>query len=256
MKKYIFFFLILLVSCQGFSQPQKQKSILFIGAHPDDETALGEVLVKYARLGHRVQVMIATDGKDGTRVTKIPAGDSLGNLRKLESICACAKMGIEPPIFLSIDKLDTRIGVRNYFNAHEKLLILLKEKIAAISPEIILTFGPDGDTHHSEHIVIGAAVTELLLMEGWVDTYPLYYLAWTKEQGLKGELGYVNEQYFNVRVDYTQEDENKALEAMPCYETQFTSEEIKEDKQKKIDDKVNTLFFRRFIVKKGMQAGF
>lgn len=256
MKKYIASILILLISCQGFSQSQKQKNILFIGAHPDDETALGEVLVKYAGLGYKVYIIIATDGKDGTRVTKVPAGDSLGNLRKQESICACAKMNIEPPLFLSIDRLDTRIGVRNYFNAHERLLILLKEKISSINPDIILTFGPDGDTHHSEHIVIGASVTELLLMEGWVEKFPLYYLAWTKEQGLKGELGYVNEQYFNVRVDYSQEDENKALEAMSCYVTQFTPEEIKEDKQRKMDDKVNTLFFRRFIVKKGIQADF
>ena len=60
---------------------QKRKTILFIGAHPDDETAISEVLNKYARLGNKIFVIIATDGKDGTRVTKIPAGDSLGNIR-------------------------------------------------------------------------------------------------------------------------------------------------------------------------------
>jgi len=61
---------------------QKSRTILFVGAHPDDETAISEVLHKYARLGNKVFVIIATDGKDGTRVTKIPAGDSLGMLRK------------------------------------------------------------------------------------------------------------------------------------------------------------------------------
>ncbi len=54
---------------------------------------------KFAREGHKVHVIIATDGKDGTRVTKIPAGDLLGNLRKKESECACKKLGIQPPYF-------------------------------------------------------------------------------------------------------------------------------------------------------------
>ena len=53
-----------------FSWSQNKKNLLAIFAHPDDESAIGEVLVKYAKLGHKVQVIIATDGKDGTRVTK------------------------------------------------------------------------------------------------------------------------------------------------------------------------------------------
>ncbi len=225
-------------------------------AHPDDESAFAEVLVKYALEGYQVHLVIATDGKDGTRVTTIPAGDSLGNLRKKESICACAKLGIEPPIFLGVERLDTRHGVGNYFKAHAELLNRLKEQLIIIKPDLIITFGPDGDTHHAEHIVIGASITELLLMEGWVDQYPLYYLAWTKAQGELFRLGYVADQYFNVKVPYTQADEDKALKIMPCYETQYTAEEIKEDYEKKIHEKSNTIYFRRFMVKKGIQNGF
>ncbi len=212
----------------SFSQKldRNKQTILAIFPHPDDESAIAEVLVKYASLGYKVQLIIATDGKDGTRVTKIPAGDSLGNLRKEESRCACKKMGIAEPVFLGIDRLDTRIGVGKYFGEHKKLLQSLKEQIPIINPDFILTFGPDGDTHHAEHIVTGAAVTELWLREGWVDKYPLYYVAWTKVQGKMFDLGYVDEQYFNVKFEYTQEEENKALEIMPCYITQYTSEEL------------------------------
>jgi LmbE family N-acetylglucosaminyl deacetylase len=251
------------ISCIGFislsfkEPPQiKQKTLLAIFPHPDDESAIAEVLVKYAALGYKVQLMITTDGKNGTRVTKIPAGDSLGNLRKDETRCACKKMGIAEPIFLGIERLDTKIGVGKYFEEHKKLLQLLKEQIPLINPEFILTFGPDGDTHHAEHIVTGAAVTELFLREGWVDKYPLYYVAWTKDQGKTLDLGYVNEQYFNVKIEYTQEEENKALEIMPCYVTQQTSEEINEDRQKKLNDQLNVIYFRRFHVRKGMQKGF
>jgi LmbE family N-acetylglucosaminyl deacetylase len=236
--------------------PSKKKTLLAVFPHPDDESAIAEVLIKYNAIGYHVQLIIATDGKDGTRVTKIPAGDSLGNLRKEETRCACKMMGIAEPIFLGIDRLDTKIGVGKYFEEHRKFLVLLKEKITSINPDLIITFGPDGDTHHSEHIVTGAAVTELLLSEGWVEKYPLYYLAWTKEQGSQFDLGYVNDQYFNVQVEYTQEQEIKALTIMPCYATQYTPDELKEDREKKLSDKHNSIYFRRFSVSKGMQKGF
>lgn len=238
------------------SKLNAKKTILFIGAHPDDETAISEVLSKYARSGNKVFVMIATDGKDGTRVTKIPAGDSLGSLRKKESVCGCAALGIQAPIFLSIERLDTKIGVRNYFNCHKQLMDSLRLKIPVINPDIIITFGPDGDTHHSEHIVVGGTVTELLLAEGWVEKYPLYYMAWKKDKKDIDDLGYVHEQYLNVQVQYTTADKERAIEALKCFVTQYTEEELKSEEEIKRNNNLNTLYFRRFTVKKGMSSGF
>lgn len=235
---------------------EKKKTILFIGAHPDDETAVSEVLSKYAKLGNKIFVIIATDGKDGTRVTKIPAGDSLGNLRKKESICGCKTLGVEPPVFLGIERLDTKIGVGNYFKAHQQLLDSLKIKLPIINPDVIITAGPDGDTHHAEHIVVGAAVTELLLAEGWVEKYPLYYFAWKKGAESVDDLGYMDEQYFNVKVRYTPEEERKAIEALHCYVTQYTPEEFKEEADRKQKDTANTIYFRRFVVMKGLKNDF
>ena len=252
--RYVILFLAITFS--GVVSAQTGKKFLVVVAHPDDESALAEVLVKYRKMGNKIHLVIATDGKDGTRVTKIPAGDSLGNLRKMESRCACEKLGIDPPIFLGIDRLDTRHGVGKYFDSHRKLLLALKETISKIQPDFILTFGPDGDTHHAEHIVIGSAVTELLLMEGWVERYPLYYVAWTREQGALLDLGYLHANYFNVRIDYTQEDENDALTIMPCYQTQFTAEELEQDRTKKLNDQSNWLHFRRLATAKGMSNTF
>ena len=252
--KYGFLFLVLLFSFQLIGQ--SKKTLLAIFPHPDDETVVAEVLIKYVGLGYNVQLIIATDGKDGTRVTKIPAGDSLGNLRKEESRCACKIMGIPDPVFLGVERLDTKIGVGRYFKEHKKLLDTLKVLLPIIKPDIIITFGHDGDTHHSEHIVTGATVTELLLQEGWVEKYPLYFVAWNKQQGLSGDLGYVNDQYFNVKIDYSDEDELKGLEAMKCYVTQYTAEEMKADHEKKTKDSNNFLHFRRFVVQKGLKNGF
>ena len=211
-----------LIIFAAFSALGQKKTLLAIFPHPDDEAAIAEVLIKYSELGYRVQLIIATDGKNGTRVTKIPAGDELGRLRKEESRCHAKKLGIEEPIFLGIERLDTAVGVGKYFAAHKQLLAELKTKIPQINPEFILTFGPDGDSSHAEHIVAGATVTELLLSEGWVEKYPLYYVAWRKEIAERVNLEYVNDKYLDVKIEYSQAMEDKGLDGMPCYVTQFT----------------------------------
>ena len=43
---------------------------------------------------------------------------------------------------------------------------------------------------------------------------------------------------------------------MPCYVTQFTPDELVQDREKKLNDKNHTIYFRRFVVKNGMQEGF
>jgi N-acetylglucosamine malate deacetylase 2 len=247
----VFLMLFLFVTASA-----NEKTILVVVAHPDDEAAIGSMLVNQSRLRNKVFVIFATDGQSGTRVTNIPEGDALGKVRQQESICALEKMGLQPPIFLSIDRLDTRNGVRSYLDGHHKLLTSLKGKISAIDPDLIITFGPDGDSHHSEHIVIGSAVTELLLREKWVDKYPLYYMAWTKQPDDDDSLGYVDKQYLNVKVEYSQEDEDKALIATRCYVSQFTSEEMQKEEERQKKETDNTSYFRRFYVKKGMRKGF
>jgi len=254
--KLIFFLLLFSISICDAQTIEKKKNILFIGAHPDDETAIGEVLSKYARLGHQVYVIIATDGKDGTRVTKIPAGDSLGNLRKAESVCGCKKLGVLPPIFFGIERLDTKIGTGKYFKEHARFMDSLKVRIPQINPDIIITAGPDGDTHHSEHIVVGATVTELLLAEGWVEKYPLYHFAWQKGEESIDPGGYVNEKYYNVKIDYSSEDETNAIIAFHCYVTQYTPSELKEESERKQKSDNNTINFRKFVVLKGLKNEF
>lgn len=254
---FIRFLLFTLLLCPLISEAQKEKkTLLFVGAHPDDETAISEVLHKYARLGNKVYIIIATDGKDGTRVTKIPAGDSLGKIRRGESECGCRVLGTEVPIFFGIERLDTRIGTGKYFREHQRFMDSLKVRLPQINPDWIITAGPDGDTHHSEHIVVGASVTELLLAEGWVEKYPLYHFVWKKEAESVDPGSYTDEQYFNVKIDFTKEDELKAIEAMNCYVTQYTTEELKEEAERKLKDTENAIFFRRFVIKKGLKNDF
>jgi LmbE family N-acetylglucosaminyl deacetylase len=165
-------------------------------------------------------------------------------------------MGIEHPIFLSIDRLDTRNGVRSYFNSHQQLRDSLTRRVADIDPDFIITFGPDGDTHHAEHIVVGSAVTEILLQHDWVDKYPLFYIAWINSSNGSEELGFVDQKFVNVEISYSQEEELIGLEANRCFVSQLTPSELEEDRASKLKDTVNKSFFRRFAVKSGKQTGF
>jgi len=230
--------------------------MLVVVAHPDDEMAIAEVLIKYNKQGYKVILMIATDGKYGTRVTQIPEGDSLAKIRREESICSSKKMGIERPIFFSIDRLDTKNGVRSYFNAHKQLRDSLTKRIHSINPDFIITFGPDGDSHHAEHIVVGSAVTEVLLQHDWVDKYPLYYIAYTNSSSGLEELGFMDSKYINVEISYSQEEELMGLEANKCFVSQQTVVEMEEDRASKLKDTVNKSFFRKFSVKSDKQTSF
>lgn len=257
MRTSVLLVFIYLFSVLPASGQQKTKTILAIFPHPDDENMIGHVLAKYARLGHKVYVIIATDGKGGTRVTKIPEGDSLGNLRQQESICACEKLGINPPVFLHIERLDTKIGVRNYLNAHKQLMNDIKKYILQIQPDLLITFGPEGEYGHSEHIVTGATVVDLLLREGWVDKYPLYFPIDKKEDVTDdNDISYAADKYINVAIDYSDEDEKKLIAAAKCYVTQYTPEEIEEQERIITADKANKKFFRKFVVAKGIKNGF
>jgi predicted methyltransferase len=80
--------------------------------------------------------------------------------------------------------------------------------------------------------------------------YPLYYVAYTQKQSVANELGYMKEQYINVKINYSAKDELKELEANKCYVSQFTQKELEEDYNRKIIDKQNTAYFRRFVVEK------
>ncbi|MFZ1805862.1 MAG: PIG-L family deacetylase [Cyclobacteriaceae bacterium] len=249
---------VFLFSCT----PEKSgtQNILVVVAHPDDETAFGSALAKHARLGDNVYVIFAVDAKFDTRLISAPP-DSLLKIKQNEVACSCEKLRINKPIFFSFNSLDrkhgNRDGVRDAVDTGNQFKEKFKQTLADIQPDLIITFGPDGEYGHPEHIVVGSLVTELLLREGWVDTYPLYYFGWTKTQEADGDgwVRYADDQYFNTRITYTDEDEQNAMDAIQCYASGFTQKDIEEMIAFELERK-NELYFRRFIVAKGLQEGY
>jgi N-acetylglucosamine malate deacetylase 2 len=231
---------------------QKDQTILVILAHPDDETAFGSVLSKLSEV-NKVHLLVGLDGRFGaTEHAGIPPGDDLAKLRAKELECSCNKLGMEPPIMLGFhDGVGIAGGMGEYFRQSKKLREDIKQKIEELKPDFIITHGPEGDTGHSDHRVVGSMVTEILLREGWVDKFPLYFLAWTEGQSHSlGGLGYLSKQYLNVGINYTDAHEQKNWDALKCHWSQFTEDDLKEFMDSDKSDVSNTIYFRKFAIDK------
>jgi len=247
--------------CMGCStKKEKQKSILVVVAHPDDETGFGAALAKHARLGDTVYLIVAVDAKFDTRLISA-SPDSLTKAKQRDVLCSCEKLGIQPPIFFSFTSLDRKHGdqdgVRDAVETGNHFREKLKQTILNLQPDLIITFGPDGEYGHPEHIIAGSLVTELLLREGWVEKYPLYYFGWTKSLEADGDgwVRYADDQYFNIAVSYTDEDEQRAAQSIRCYTSGFSQQDM-EDMIAFERERKNELYFRKFYTEKGLKSDF
>lgn len=255
------FFALIIASAFSFNEKQeKTKNVLVVVAHPDDETGFGSVLAKFSRLGYKVHLVIGVDGRYSTRGSENKNPDSLAQANKNQTICSCQKLGISEPVFYDLISLDRKHGkkdgVRAAVESGVQLREKLKETILQIQPDLMITYGPEGEYGHPEHIIVGSIVTELLLREKWVDKYPLYFFGWPKtlEEGNDGWIRYVDDQYFNVIINYTDDDELRAMESLNCYERKPINEReeiIEGEKNRK-----NELYFRKFVVAKGQKQDF
>jgi N-acetylglucosamine malate deacetylase 2 len=133
-----------------------ERSLLAVFAHPDDETFRpGGTLSLLTQGGVRVQVVSATRGGAGScGHPPLCAPDELPALRESELHCACAALGIEPPVLL--DYPDGRL----YEVDPETLLAEILVVVKRVQPQVMISFGPDGLSGHPDHIAIGRLACE------------------------------------------------------------------------------------------------
>lgn len=136
------------------SVPPRLSCILVAYAHPDDESfGPAAILARYARAGVRVCAVYATRGRHGRTDEQTDLEpNELARARLTDLWAAAERMGIA-----DIDVLDYEDGQLDSVPEVE-----LEERflaaIARVQPEIVLTFGPAGITHHPDHIAVHRAV--------------------------------------------------------------------------------------------------
>ena len=129
--------------------------LLGVFAHPDDETlCAGATLAKYASAGADVRVISLTKGGAGQiRDAGAATRSTLRAVREKELAAAGVELGLTETRCL--DYPDGGLADID----PETLVRLASELITEVDPDVVITFGPDGFSGHSDHIAVGAAVT-------------------------------------------------------------------------------------------------
>lgn len=153
---------------------ESQKTLIFVGAHPDDETFIaGATLAHYAAKGVKVYYICGTRGEVGQANPKKMKGyKSVSQLRSAELKYAAEVLGLTDVFYL--DYRDSGMaGWKD--NKHPNALISaplyeVTGRIVAIfrrlKPDVVITFDPVGGSHHPDHIAIHKATVKAFYASG------------------------------------------------------------------------------------------
>lgn len=216
------------------------RTLVALLAHPDDESAVGPMLARYAREGAKVYLIIASNGSEGSgqqgrlsRPDSTPQGAELGRQRTDEANCAARTLGAQPPIIL--DFPDGRLG--DYVADRTQIFRLtqrIADELARIHPDAVVTWGPDGGTAHPDHRIVSDIATQLQRTGAPGVPERLYYMYLPIEAlraaSPRGEppLMFPQAKYFTVHVPFTPDDLQTATRAMACHRSQFTAETLQQ----------------------------
>ena len=209
------------------SPKQHNKTILAVGAHPDDiDIGCSGTVAKYIAEGSEVFYLVLTDGSKGSEDSKI-SNYELTKIRRAEQQKAADILGVKKVFFL--DFIDGEL---------ENSQILKKEIvriIRQIKPNTVICWDPtfyyDENrmfVNHPDHRVAGEATLD--------SVYPFARNARTFPQLLKmglkphvvEELLLFNFSKANYFVNISQSIDKK-LEALSCHKSQFRNiEKFKE----------------------------
>jgi N-acetyl-1-D-myo-inositol-2-amino-2-deoxy-alpha-D-glucopyranoside deacetylase len=146
-----------------------QPSVLFVHAHPDDETiGTGATMARYVAEGVRVTLVTCTLGEEGEisvpELSLLGAGhaDQLGGYRIAELAGACAALGVADHRFLGdagryrdsgMMGLPSNDHPRAFWRADpDEAAGILLEVIREVRPTVAVTYDPDGFYGHPDHI--------------------------------------------------------------------------------------------------------
>ncbi len=134
-------------------------SLLFVAAHPDDDTFGVARSVALHRDDPELRFILihATDGEAGeiapdSGVTR--AG--LAMARRREAAESWAAVGRQPDRHEWFMLPDGRLSEHPFEDLVDRIAVVMDEE----RPDVVVTFGPDGVTGHPDHVVVSAATTE------------------------------------------------------------------------------------------------
>jgi N-acetyl-1-D-myo-inositol-2-amino-2-deoxy-alpha-D-glucopyranoside deacetylase len=180
-------------------RPQERPRLLFVHAHPDDETlTTGATIAHYADAGAQVHVVTCTLGEEGEVIgdrwahLAVDQADQLGGYRIGELTAALHALGIEQPIFLGgagrwrdsgMDGTPPRHHQRFIDADPREAVGALVAIIRDLRPHVVVTYDPQGGYGHPDHIHAHRVTTAAVAASGGAEysgepwTVPKFY--WT-----------------------------------------------------------------------------
>lgn len=205
--------------------PEEEKVLLAIFAHPDDEMTVAPILAKYAREGVKVHLVITTDGRLGTNdFHDYEAGDALVVTRREEMKCAAELLGVSLTHLNFHDQLKAAEGYDGHVPHAREMIRQINDIVEEIQPDAIITWGPDGGSTHMDHRLVGASVTQLYLSEDREKPMDLFYYGTPSEHLEDSDAKLLRGQatkFLRTKVSYARADLERAFRALKCHYSQI-----------------------------------
>ena len=229
MRKLLFLFaLSLFFQFSLFGQPEVPvekwtgKTILFIGAHPDDDAMSFGTMAMLQDHGNQIYVVILTSGNVGTQDPDISTTD-LARIRKKEEIDALAELGIPADHYINMGYTDGMLELQN----KEEIMAQLVRQIRKYKPDVLIAFDPGKGKmrwHKADHRAACWLAADACRAAMW----PLLYEGQIIHENLEAHEvreyllfdGFPEDS--NTEVDITQYKDIK-INAVLKYVSQFTS---------------------------------
>ena len=136
-------------------------TLVFFHAHPDDECIqTGGTMARAAAEGHRVVLVVATNGDHGEVPADLAPGESLVDRRRRETECSAAVLGVSRVEWLGYEdsgmtgwEQNSNVGAflnADVAEAAERLARIVREEDA----DVLTTYDWHGGYGHPDHIMV------------------------------------------------------------------------------------------------------
>lgn len=228
MKRYTMFFTLLIVPALLCAQPQTPiqewigKTILLIGAHPDDDSGSHGTLSMLQENGNEVYVLLLTTGNVGTKDSTMTR-DRLSKIRRQEELDALNVLGIPEDHYINLGYTDGMVE----FADKEEVVRRLVWWIRKLKPDVLFAFDPGygyQKWHKTDHRAAAYLAADAARAAEWRLLFPAQII----HEGL--EAHWIQEYMFygsidkdkNTWVDISDYADRK-IEAMTKYISQFSA---------------------------------
>jgi len=157
----------------------ESKTLIFFGAHPDDETfGIGGTLAHYASAGVKVYYACATRGEAGFAAPEYMKGyTTVGDMRWAELECAAKVLGLAGVIYLGYrdsgmpgaadNKHPQALAAAPVEEVASRVVKVMRE----LKPQVVITSDPHGGYGHPDHIAVHKATVKAFQAAGDATQY-------------------------------------------------------------------------------------